>query len=220
MERVVALASVLALLLAAPPARADDPAVPDPDDSGFSLVGRAAWARPLGDLDRSDRAVDDLVSAAFPLSIEILYRFQPWLQVGPFLDLAPAAVVNSACAAGDRCSANAIRFGVGAQLHARAGKRVDPWAGLAIGMEVLEATTRSATGKREERWAGFEAPILSAGVDLGPGRWLAIGPFASASFGEYTSFRDEQEGTATSVRIEGRAPHFWLAAGLRVRVDL
>jgi hypothetical protein len=202
------------LLLAAPVARAAN------DASGFTIVLGGAYAVPRGDLDDDGPAVEAVVESRTPVWLELGYRFTRAFRLHLFLELSPDDLANATCPAVDDCSAAGMRLGVNVKLHLLPHRVLDPWLGIGAGIETLETRRTGAGGTVEVRWAGFEAPILLAGLDVQLGPRVGFGPYVTASYAQYTSFREQVAGTTRNVRIDPRASHYWTQAGLRLRVDL
>jgi hypothetical protein len=213
-RRIGPLAALLGLLVAAPDASAAE------DTSGFTIVIGGAYAVPRGDLDDDGPAVDGVVASRLPLWLELGYRFTRAFRLHLFLELSPDELVDDACPSADRCSAEGLRLGLDVKLHLRPGRLLDPWVGLGIGIETLELRRTDAAGPANLRWAGFEAPIVLGGLDVQVGPRVGFGPYVSASYAQYTSLREEAGGTTRNVRVDPRAAHSWLEAGLRLRLDL
>ncbi len=76
-------------------------------------------------------------------------------------------------------------------------------------MDVVNLTATDATGAVVERdhLFGIEWAVLGAGLDLKPGYYYGVGPYAEIAVGDY--FND---GLA--------APHVWATLGLRLRTGL
>jgi hypothetical protein len=222
-ERVRALvpsALLCALLLAPRAARPVDGDARDDDVSGFTIVVGGAYAVPRGDLDDDGPEVDAVVQSRTPVWLELGYRFTRAFRLHLFLELSPDELADATCPEVDRCSASGMRLGVNVKLHLLPHRVLDPWVGIGAGIETLETRRTGAGGTVEVRWAGFEAPIVLAGVDVQLGPRVGFGPYATASYAQYTSFRERTAGTSRNVRIDPRASHYWVQAGLRLRVDL
>ena len=211
---------VLAVLLAAPAARAAAPALPE---TGPLLALRAGFGVPQGSIARAGPDVSDVVARKVPLGFELGYRLgrRVWGELQ--FEIAPATAASALCAAGTSCSASDVRFGLALQLRLLPDRRIDPWIGVGAGVEVMNAEgLDAATATRTEwSWAGLELPFVEAGVDVAVSREVAVGPWASVGFGRFTSESMRANGGDTvSGAVHGRATHRWLTAGLRATLKL
>ncbi len=209
---------LLAALLAASPASAATRAAPDDDGILFGL--RGGWAIPFGDVVR-DAPLSELVDGKVPLWLEVGYRFNGYFRSTLYFELAPMSLVD--CPTGAACSAFDVRSGLLFQLHPAPRSWLDPWLGVGFGFEHIQATAPPSTGTPdawELSWDGLELPV-EAGLDLAISDVLTIGPYASASFAQFTSASARPPGGSTSSgAVESRATHGWLQAGLRLTLKL
>ncbi|MGC3997026.1 MAG: hypothetical protein QM767_05680 [Anaeromyxobacter sp.] len=207
---------------AAPPPQRPPPPPPGPGPTGLTLGARFGYGWPGGDIsDEGDPRLGDLVDHKLPIWLELGYRFNPAVRGGVFIELAPTTVSDVYCPPGQSCDAFDWRFGVDLQLHLRPGAPVDPWVGVGLGVEVLQADTTlvDPLGNPffgEVTYTAFELPMLEGGLDLALGRWFTLGPFVSWSLGTYTSVEARGAGfTTTDVAIHDRALHQWLELGIK-----
>lgn len=214
--RVLAAAALLALAAAAPAADL-------PPDHGPLFALRAGYGMPSGDVVRGGPAVSDLTERKFPLGFGVGYRFSRRLWARLAFELAPATPAAALCAGGTSCSASDLRLGAELVVRLLPGSRVDPWIAAGAGVEVLNAAGRSGAGgvRTEWSWAGTDLPYLEAGVDVALTRWVGVGPWASISFGRYTSASVKPDGgEEVSGATEGRTVHRWISAGLQATLRL
>jgi hypothetical protein len=101
---------------------------------------------------------------------------------------AAASDTNPTCTGPDAsCSAAQLRFGAAAQWHFFPQLALDPWAGVALGYDVVNLTaTDSSTGELVESGSdhGFDVS-LQAGADYKPLRYLGVGPFVELTLGHF-----------------------------------
>jgi hypothetical protein len=211
----------LLLALAATPAAAQRAG----DDTGLLLGLRAGYGVPFGDVARGAQAVRDLVPAKIPLWLDLGYRFSARVQGELFLELAPASVADAFCGPGGSCQAFDLRFGVAVHFHLAPRRVLDPWLGVGAGVEVLRADglgpDPAVPGRFEWTWAGVELPLVEAGVDARISERLTLGPYVSASFVQFTSIAERPVGgTERTRKIEDRATHRWVQAGLKATLRL
>jgi hypothetical protein len=210
---------LLALVaLAASPARARDPVA----SAGPIFALRAGLGVPGGDVARGGPAVRDLVERKFPLGLEIGYRFgrRVWGELA--FELAPASAASALCAGAASCSASDARIALAVLLRLAPRSVLDPWIGVGVGVEVMNAEGLDAATSSEVEWswAGLELPLVEAGVDVAITDRVAVGPWASLTLARFTSESIEAGGGTRSGKIQDRASHRWLSGGLKATLKL
>jgi outer membrane protein W len=99
--------------------------------------------------------------------------------------------------------------------------RIDPWIGLGFGYEWLTANGNFASSETSASATlrGWEFVNLQGGVDWAVSDDVAIGPFVSVSFAEYTNISTDCSGGAcgsgVSESLSDKALHNWVVVGLR-----
>ncbi len=191
-----------------------DAAAPDaghtPSDVGFSAGVRASFALPFG--AAKSVSLSDVITRAIPLGIEAGYFLDRRLYVGVYVLYGFGTNGNASATCSDpniSCSASQWRFGGMAQWHFLPGRTFSPWAGGALGYDIVNLTSADSTGADSPAGSlhGFELSLL-AGLDYKPLTYLGVGPFAELSMGHYAG--------ATSAT----ALYEWLALGVRFRTGL
>lgn len=219
--------AVLLAALAAPAAAAPAVVAPAADSArapgspGLVLSARVGYALPYGEIARDVGPLEDVVGAKVPFSLELGYRFGPWVEGDIYLEFAPTDVA-AACPSSFSCSASDVRFGLAVRLHARPSSRLDPWIAVGFGVEVVNASyvPDPAQGRSEFAWSGFELPV-EGGVDLRLADRFTLGPFLHATFARFTSSSVRPPGgTTTSASIDDRDTHGWLQVGLKATLWL
>ncbi len=206
-----------------------------PADQGINLSARLGYGVPSGDISndvdaagfRIDPRLDDLISHKIPIWLELGYRFNPSVWGGLYLELAPASVESAFCPNGG-CSANNVRFGLDLQFHLAPRQQVDPWVGIGVGYEVLNAESgldldgdgiADVTG--DSSYSGWELPLLEAGVDFAASPRASFGPYLSWSVARYTDTRVSAPGfPEVSSSIGSRATHGWIEIGIKGTLKL
>ncbi len=211
---------LVALLSAAGPAVAGTRG--GADDDGILFALRGGYGVPFGDVARGE-PLSDLVKAKLPLWLEVGYRFTAYFRSALYFELAPMSLVD--CPTGAACSAFDVRSGVLLQLHPAPRSWLDPWVGIGFGVEHLQATApppdRSDPNSAWElAWDGLELPV-EAGLDFAVGDFLTLGPYANASFAQFTSASARPPGKPSeSGAVHDRGTHGWLQAGLKLTLKL
>src|SRR5512135_3882072 len=148
---------LIALLAAPVAAGAAGPRRP-PDEDGILFGVRGGWGLPFGDVVPG-APLPDLVETKLPLWLEVGYRFNGLVRAELYFELAPMSLANP-CPTGAACSAFDVRSGVALQLHPAPRSWLDPWIGLGLGVEYLQATAPPAGSPAawELSWYGLEVP--------------------------------------------------------------
>jgi hypothetical protein len=183
--------------LAAPP--------PELKPVGFAFGLRAGYAIPYGSANGS--SLSGVIPGAVHIGAELGYFLDPHFYLGGYFTFGFSvgdSTVGTAC--GDpeaSCTATPIRFGAGARWHFLPNEKLDPWAGLGLGYEIVNITDQNSG--QSASLNGFEA-ILQAGLDYKPKPFYGLGPFIESSLGHYSG------GDSLF--------HGWFDMGLRVRMRL
>jgi len=196
---------------AAPQAAPAAEAPHTPSDVGLSLGLHVGYAVPFGRL--KDVSIGDAVSGAIPVGIDVGYILEPRLYIGAYFSYAYAIASSSAASIcpvdpNDTCSADWFRFGLVAHWHFLPKGTLDPWAGIALGYEVLNVTESDADGNAVSSAPshGFELG-LQGGVDYKPKSFYGFGPYLELSGGHYWGG-------------DSGPFHGWFGAGLRLRTGI
>jgi outer membrane protein len=187
---------------------------------------------PLGkageDVLGAQRDVSDLTPWRAPIWIDVGYRASEVTTVGVYVQVGVGG--NGDACAGE-CDWSDIRVGAQGQWRLAPGASVDPWLGVGVGYESLSFRTLQvvdvfdpeggnagqASVRTSERLAGPEL-LLQGGVDFRVEDWLSIGPYASATLGQYLSddFKCRPNvGGCPESSLSGSGFHSWLGIGLR-----
>jgi outer membrane protein W len=125
------------------------------------------------------------------------------------------------CLTGASCSAHDIRLGLQVQYHLMARRPVDPWLGLGVGYEWLSDTRSGGGITLTESVKGIEFANLQGGADFAVARAFTLGPFLSASFGQYSNAAvGESDGREVNVSFNDKTFHEWFALGIRGSFEL
>ena len=145
----------------------------------------------------------------------------PHLYLGVFGSLAIGTVGAQGCVL-SRCTTTAFRFGLEAQLHFLPKENINPWLGYGAGFELQAVPSRSpndvllysSTG-RNDYYSGWNFAILSGGIDFRVSNLFAVGPYLSASLGQFSSYDSSGKLTAD---ISNKAVHQWYTLGARFAI--
>jgi len=190
----------------------------------FQVGLRLGYGIPFGSFQK-DQSMSDGVAGMVPLWLDLGYIITPNVMLGAYAHYAYVSLANDpsdACDAADEsCSASDLRLGVQGHYHLAPGEALDPWFGLGIGYEMLTfkgpigATPTGGTQVGKATYKGFEFANLQLGADFVVTKSLAVGPFASFSFGQFSSVGGDLDGD-----IEDKAFHEWLVLGVRGTLGL
>jgi outer membrane protein len=182
-------------------------------DHGLQLGARAGFTLPVGSVT-SGSAFNDSFTAFLPLGLEAGYRFDPNLYVGAFAEYGFGFTKN--CPAGVDCAGHTLGFGIDLRYYSAVHDGPRPWIGLDAGYERLSADV-SAPGAAGQSVAfeGARFIGLEAGLDFFVTPALAVGPYVSATLGEYLSASATAGNNSGSVSFD-KALHSFLTLGLRM----
>jgi hypothetical protein len=192
----IVMAAVL-LAAAASPAAADESEPIDPD--GLDLGIRLGFALPMGSISGVSSDLSTTFNGLVPLTLEGGRRFNRLYTVGPFFQYGRALVKGGGGSTSD------YLFGLQALYRIDAPGPMSPWVGFGGGYEIL-----GAGGGLSVR--GFEFATLQAGGEFQPSLGFYMGPFASFSFGEFTTVSSG----SSDQDVANPGIHGWLELGLRL----
>jgi opacity protein-like surface antigen len=206
MKKLLAL-SAFAALVVAPVAHAAD-------RTGFTLGARAAYGFPLGDVggadDDANDAFDNFVDNAYPLWLELNYRFGPSFEAGAYFQYAFLNLGDDF--GGD--DGSDLRLGLQLNYIFTPGGSLSPWIGVGGGFEWLRGDTDLDPGNLDElddtAIDGWDL-MVQGGLDFHVADRFTIGPFATLTFGQFGDIEINDEST----NIDDKAWHEWLQLGVR-----
>ncbi len=178
-------------------------------------------------------SLTDTMSGAVPIQLDLGWRFLPEFYAGIYGQFAPVFRKNDpvTCPAGFSCASQDWRVGIEAEVHFRP-LRFDPYIGLGVGYEILHSTASGTTPLPNTAAAagvdvsatdrGREFVSVTLGIDWRFGRMFGVGPFISASAGEYNVHTGTQSVTvpgapamSSPLPDVGHAGHELATLGLR-----
>ena len=209
-------AGALGICLAIAPAGADELR------TSFEAGVRVGLAFPVGDIAQ-DSALVDSIAWSVPLQIDAGARIGPAF-VGGYFSYAFGKAGNKLDNLSSK-SASDVRVGFEVLWHFAPGATVDPWAGLGIGYEWLNFSAPVGTSTVSVSVRGFEFVNAQAGLDFTLGSLFRIGPYLTASLGQYATGSGDITGTTGGTvsgtsDIQNKRLHSWISIGLRVALVL
>jgi outer membrane protein len=180
-------------------------------------------------LEGVERNLNDLTTWRTPFWIDVGYRLSPSTTVGAYAQLGFGG--NGDACAGE-CDWTDLRLGAQAQWRLAAGSGVSPWLGVGLGYEWLSFRTLVRVPVpepapddpefipvRTAELLGGPELLLQGGLDFEVEDSFSVGPYASATLGQYLSdgLKCDPAGLGCPVApaIDGSGFHAWLGIGLR-----
>ncbi len=224
----LALASGSALAQEEAPAAA---ASVSTDDGGgkIHLGVRLGYGIPLGKVNGDvtvlgttveGAKLSDVYSGMIPIWLDLGYFVTPNIMVGLYGHYGIGLIKDSGgageegCPESADCSGSVVRIGLQGQYHLSRGESLDPWFGLGIGYEWASQSVSAGGVDVSQTVKGLEFLNLQAGADFKVANNVGIGPFASFSLGQYSSFSGESPLGDTEGDFDEKAMHEWLVLGV------
>lgn len=209
----------IALLFAAPNARADDP---PPAHRWFQLAMRTGAAIPFGDVNGATK-MSDALTVQVPFIVDVGVKpFEP-LFIGIYLGAAvggAAGVVEQQCAnVGLSCTGLGFRGGLQVQYNIAPAARINPWVGYGIGYELGGSNGSNGDRSISNSYRGFEFAHILGGADVRLTEYFGIGPFLDVAIGQYDHAKSEANDGGRVQTLGGsipdKSPHAWFIVGVR-----
>ena len=168
-------------------------------EPGLQLGARVGFTAGAGSVI-SGIPVTEASSGAVPVIIDAGWRIRPEIYVGAYGQIAPVLLRENpeTCPQGFNCSARNWRVGIQADLHFLPRSRLDPYAGVGVGYEILHTTVNGTApiplptgatvpGQVESSVVdrGWEYGNVSVGFDYRISNVVGLGPFATATLAQY-----------------------------------
>lgn len=208
--------ALLGAALAAAPARPSFAG--DGDPRTIELGWRTGYTLPAGDaigapVGQRALPLGDVVTKAWLVLLDASYRIARPVFVGAYVGYARAlpSTTQGCPVPGVNCWASRVVAGAQAQIHGSPRSVVDPWAGLAIGYEVLDVD--SPLGGGSFRGGDVAGQV---GVDWRAETRVAMGPFVDVGVGWFLACANSSSAPCTLPAI-GR--HEWVTVGIRAAFD-
>ena len=209
---------MLSLVLWGVPAAAQEPS----SGTGLALGVRGAYGIPLGKL-YDDYKVSSTIGNVVAPQVDLAYFLGRQLSLGAYFQYGFASGMRGVV--GSETSGRVLRFGFDVDYHFTPEAFVAPWVGVGMGYEVASVDFRFPQEESIStlEYKGLEWGHAHFGVDFQLTRSVAVGPYVTATLGQYTKF-DGLLGGVLLPRIDipgdSRAFHCWLQPGVRVQLRL
>jgi hypothetical protein len=202
----------------------------DATPTGIEVGLRSGYAIPLGNSTgapsgQTAPSLSDSISGMIPIWVDAGYRLNPNMMIGAYFQYGIAMVntgkVTGCSQNGVSCSANDLMFGAQFHYHLMPDQTIDPWAGIGVGYEILNASESAGGQSASQSFSGFQFVNLQIGGDYKVLPNLGVGPFVMFSLGEYSNCSTSVPGVTTgSCTIPNTALHEWLTFGIRGAYDI
>lgn len=189
------------------PSRAE-PSVVEKVGGRFELGVGVGYAYGLGH-ETGSALMGDLTFGTLPLLIDAGYNLSDHFALGAYAGYGP--MFARACPDTVSCSGSSLRLGVRARYRFSESGNLVPWFALGAGYERLSQSDSYQGTTVDSGASGFELLRLELGAEHRVSSLFALGPFLSGSLAEFLT----RDLAGSSNRIEDRALHFWVMAGLR-----
>ena len=229
MKRIVPIALGSITLLASISASALPP------DKKVVLGLRSGYALPFGDAlsaggsgivqFKQDVHMKDLTSGMIPIWVDAGYMVTPEIMVGAYFQYGFVSIKKRdtngtvGCVPTATCSAHDLRYGVQAQYHFGVAQSLDPWLGLGFGRETVALSSTQNGVESSGSLNGWEYLNLQGGLDIEVTPGFALGPFASFSFGQYSTVSTKLGNVDLDIDLPS-AWHEWLTLGVKGTLGL
>jgi hypothetical protein len=197
--------------------------------TGFTAGLRLGVGVPLGKAGHdlllgAARDLSDLTPWRAPVWLDVGYSPTGSTTIGVYAQVGTGPTGDN-CISSD-CDWSDIRIGADVEWRLAPGAPVNPWLGLGLGYEWLSYRTlvtvevdgMGGSGRYTERFGGPEL-MLQGGLDFQVEDALRIGPYASATIGQYLtdsySCQPATDLCPTDGSLDGAAFHSWIGFGLR-----
>ncbi len=199
----------------------------DPSPSGIEIGLRTGYAIPLGSVAKG-HDLSDAITGAIPIWFDAGYRLlNPNLFLGAYLQYGigflPSAASADGCGQnGLSCSVNLLMYGVQAHFHLAPYQALDPWLGVAFGIENIISGVSQGTTSASVTDSGLDYVTFMVGADYKPTPNFGVGPFVNFALGQYSDGSVSGPGNAQtqSASIPNPALHEWLMIGIRIANDV
>src|SRR5664280_1932434 len=165
-------AVLIGIIIASAPQRAEaqTSAAPESPMSRLEVGVHAALEAPIGQINGGN-PLNEVVSRAHALGVEVGYRVLPRLYVGVSGQYDFANAVDTpcfGCGYSIRNGAHFIRIETNAEYRFVRSGAIRPWIGSGLGYEILFVTHSFLDQVNSDRWRGIEFLTVAGGVDFRP----------------------------------------------------
>ncbi|RKI41171.1 hypothetical protein D7Y27_19085 [Corallococcus sp. AB004] len=209
---------VLTFCLGALPAAAQEPS-----GAGLALGVRGAFGIPVGDAF-NDLSLSDTFGTTVAPQVDVSYFFTRQLSLGAYFQYGIAAGPGNECADSVNCTSKVLRFGIDLDYHFRPDGFVSPWVGVGVGYEIGSWEFGEGAENTRLELRGYDLGHAHFGLDLQLTRSIAVGPYISASVGQYDKLSARLgtvfEENDRDIISDHKQLHVWIQPGVRAQFRL
>lgn len=158
-------------------------------------------------------------SPSIPIQVDAGLRFASHHLVGAYYQYGIAVLGTLACGSGWTCTGGGSRLGV-QYAYTFSPDEDTVWLGAGSGWEWAQIGHPYGSATGDLSLDGWEILNVQVGYDWTLGRIFRLGPYASASIAEFSSYRASSGLGSTSGSIANRAIHSWINLGIRGLLEL
>ncbi|RKH47038.1 hypothetical protein D7X12_03940 [Corallococcus sicarius] len=184
---------------------------------------RGAYGIPLGNIF-DDNKVSTFVGNTVAPQVDLAYFLRRQLSLGAYFQYGFAEGVQGIVS--NETSGRVLRFGFDVDYHFAPEAFVAPWVGVGMGYEIASVDFRfpqAGESISTVEYKGLEWGHAHFGVDFQLTRSVAVGPYVTATLGQYTKYDALLGGIllpGEDFPGDSRAFHFWIQPGVRVQFRL
>ncbi|NPC73920.1 hypothetical protein D7Y27_19105 [Corallococcus sp. AB004] len=197
-------------------------AAQEPSNSGLALGVRGAFGIPVGD-SGTDLSLKDTFGSTVAPQVDVSYFFNRQLSLGAYFQYGIGSGPGDECSDGADCKSKVLRFGIDLDYHFRPAGFVSPWVGVGVGYEIGSLEVGEGSNSAWFKLEGYDLGHAHFGVDLQLTRSIAVGPYISASVGQYNKgairLGDAAE-ISNDLSDDEKQIHVWIQPGVRVQFRL
>ncbi len=182
----------------------------------WEVGGRVSHGTPSGDLSAST-SMDDMIERQVSVEFDAAYRITPHWALGVDIQYGfgsqPSSRGGKCPWSADSCRIASTWLGLQLNYHANPRGAVDPWLGIATGIESLVIHEPKTDNRRDLQ--GWGMVKMQIGLDIPLTRGFAVGPFGAISVSRYTHASCEGQACVAHGGVQNPAMHEWIFLGLR-----
>ncbi|MFB1480207.1 hypothetical protein [Corallococcus sp. RDP092CA] len=196
-------------------------AAQEPKKSGLALGVRGAMGIPVGDAF-TDQSLRDTFGTTVAPQVDVSWFFSRRLSLGAYFQYGFGSGPGDLCSDVVDCKSQVLRVGVDLDYHFLPDSFIAPWVGVGLGYEVAKLDVGGSSSNNWLKLEGYDLIHAHFGVDLQLTRSIAVGPYISASVGQYSegAVRVADLETSDELTSDEKQIHVWIQPGVRVQFRL
>ncbi|WP_223638789.1 porin family protein [Corallococcus sp. EGB] len=198
-------------------------AAQEPKKSGLALGVRGAIGIPVGDSFR-DTSLRDTFGTTVAPQVDVSWFFSRQLSLGGYFQYGIGSGPHDSCSGENNpsCTSTVLRVGVDLDYHFLPDGFIGPWVGVGVGYEIGKLEAGRGASNTWLKLEGYDLAHAHLGLDLHLTRSIAVGPYISASVGQYSegAVRLGDVETSDNLTSDEKRIHVWVQPGVRVQFRL